>query len=368
MKICFRVDASIQIGTGHVMRCLTLADALTRQNAKCQFICRAHEGNLIEIIRRKGYEVHILPIDPDANGLAKGPLAHSQWLGVTQQADAVACLAILNMQKMDWLIVDHYALDAIWEQQLASNYKNLMVIDDLSDRHHICDLLLDQTYGRNEADYKAFVPQNCQLLCGAQYAILRPEFSKLRNYSFLRRYKKPILKDLLINMGGVDKDNITSQILKELKNITLPTDFRITVVMGLNAPWLQHVESMALLMHRPTKVLVGVSDMAQLMADSDLAIGAAGSTTWERCCLGLPTIMISIAKNQEYAASILKKTGATKNIKIKNGKIKGLKKNIYFFIRNRNNLRTMSIKTLKITNGYGCNHCVEIIKNKILIK
>ena len=317
MKVTFRADGSLQIGTGHVMRCLTLADALVARGADCQFICRAHEGNLIEFIRGKGYVAHALPIAHEAStgSTASGPaasapdLAHAHWLGATQAQDAGACAPSLAAHRPDWLIVDHYALDARWERALAPHYRKLMVIDDLADRPHACNLLLDQTFGRDAADYRPLVPADCHLLCGSQYALLRPEFAALRPDSLQRR-ARPALRELLITMGGVDKDNATGQVLRALRTCPLPADCRITVVMGAAAPWLEEVRMQARDMPWPTRVLVGVNDMAQLMADSDLAIGAAGATSWERCCLGVPTIMLVLAENQRKIAEALCEAGA----------------------------------------------------------
>ena len=320
MKIAFRADASLDIGTGHVMRCLTLAEAMTARGATCVFLCRSHQGHLMEHIRSKGHVVHVLKHcaeDPHLDHaltsamIDTGQLAHSHWLGVTQYEDAKACAIILAELQPDWLIVDHYALDACWEQALKPYCQRMMVIDDLADRRHVCDLLLDQTFGRQPQDYRGLVPENCELLCGSRYALLRPEFAALRPYSLQRRVN-PQLKHLLVSLGGVDKDNVTSQILMALQSSPLPPDCRITVVMGTTAPWLNEVKQLAQEMPWLTQVRVGVSDMAQLMADSDLAIGAAGATTWERCCLGLPTIMLVLADNQQQVAYALKRSGAAR--------------------------------------------------------
>ena len=312
MLIVFRVDASLQIGTGHVMRCLTLADALRAQGADCQFICREHAGHLTAQIRRKGYATHALraPVEGGTLAIPSAPLlAHAQWLGTTQQQDAEECAPILAELHPDWLIVDHYALDARWETALRPHYRKLMAIDDLADRPHQCDLLLDQTFGRTVEDYRPWVPAPCTVLCGSNYALLRPEFAELRTYS-LRRRAKPKLRHLLISMGGVDKDNSTAQVLKALESSDLPADCRISVVMGATAPWLADVRRQAVRMPWPVEVRVNVVDMAHLMADSDLAIGAAGSTAWERCCLGLPSIMRVLADNQRFIAEQLHEAGA----------------------------------------------------------
>lgn len=308
MKVAFRTDASLQIGIGHVMRCLSLADALTARGADCQFICRAHEGNLLDFIRSKGHTAHPLP---SGTALLQSPaeLTYVPWLGATQAEDAEACAPILAAQRPDWLIVDHYALDARWERALAPHYRKLMVIDDLADRPHDCDLLLDQNLGRTAEDYGDLLRTHTTTLIGPRYALLRPEFAQLRAESLARR-ANPQLKHLLITMGGVDKDNATGRVLDALNVCPLPLGLHITVVMGPHAPWLQQVQTQAAQMSRPTQVLVGVDDMARLMAGSDLAIGAAGGTAWERCCLGLPTLVLVLAENQQAGAAALQNAGA----------------------------------------------------------
>jgi UDP-2,4-diacetamido-2,4,6-trideoxy-beta-L-altropyranose hydrolase len=184
-----------------------------------------------------------------------------------------------------------------------------MVIDDLADRAHDCDVLLDQNLGRSAQDYGGLLKHHTTTYIGPQYALLRPEFAQLRSQSLARRVQ-PQLKHLLITMGGVDKDNATSQVLKALTACHLPIDLRISVVMGPHAPCLADVQQQASRMPWPTQVLVGVNAMAQLMSDSDLCIGAAGSTSWERCCMGLPTLLLVLADNQLPGAQALEKAGA----------------------------------------------------------
>ena len=320
MKIAFRADASLLMGSGHVMRCLTLADALKAKGAECHFIGREHPGHLLEVILQRGFAVTALPVElpqpstntQDARGNVK-EARHAPWLGCDWQTDAQQTRAILAILQPDWLVVDHYALDQRWEAALLPHYQKLLVIDDLADRHHHCDLLLDQNLGRQPQDYARLVPAQCKVLTGPQYALLRPEFAALRPYSLQRR-QPPTLKHLLITMGGVDQLNATSQVLQALKTCPLPADCRITVVMGLQAPWLQQVREQAQDMLWPTEVLVNITDMAQRMADSDLAIGAAGSTSWERCCLGLPTLIIVLAENQQPSAHALEASHAARLI------------------------------------------------------
>ncbi len=177
MRVVFRVDASLQMGTGHVMRCLTLALVLKENGVDVRFICRKHKGNLIDKIRSNGFNVHELELLVEIE--VDNRLAHSQWLGATQQQDADDCINILKVEKTNWIIVDHYALDEQWQKRIKLYCKKLMVIDDLADRKHQCDVLLDQTFGRQQKDYLALTPEGCELLLGSQYALLRSEFSKL---------------------------------------------------------------------------------------------------------------------------------------------------------------------------------------------
>ena len=312
-KVAFRVDASLKMGTGHVMRCLTLAQVLKENGANVEFICRKHEGSLIDKIRSSGFVTHELEVYKEIE--VDNRLAHSQWLGATQQQDADDCIDILKADKSDWLIVDHYALDEQWQKRLNPYYEKLMVIDDLADRKHQCDILLDQTFGRQQEDYSGLTSKDCQLLLGSKYALLRPEFAKWRVYSLERRSKTEF-KQLLINMGGVDPDNVTGNVLDELKKCSLPSDIDIIVVMGIAAPHLESVRFKAGTLPYKVEVKVNVNNMAEVMANADIAIGASGATTWERCCLGLPTIQLITAYNQEFIAQKLNKINAIKLVEI----------------------------------------------------
>lgn len=317
--VAFRADASLEIGSGHVMRCLTLADALQAQGAQCHFLCREHPGHLCELIEARSYPVHRLPQeerDTDTAGtpFAESERAHAHWLGASWGEDAAVCQPLLAELSPAWLVVDHYALDHRWEiavlDGILGSKPRLLVIDDLADRHHIADLLLDQNLGRQAEDYRGLVPEACQVLVGPRYALLRPEFREWREASLSRRAREPRLQCLLINLGGVDKDNVTGRVLDALSGCDLPADLQISVVLGASAPWRESVTAQAAAMPWPTEVVVNVSDMARRMAEADLAIGAAGSTSWERCCLGLPTLMVVLADNQREIADALAAKGA----------------------------------------------------------
>lgn len=365
MRVVFRCDASIQIGTGHVMRCLTLADALVKNGAECHFICREHEGHLLELIRQRGHYSYSLALNEDIkmDSSEDVKLSHSAWLGATQYEDAQYCIGLLELLQPDWLIVDHYALDVDWEKSLRPYYKKLMVIDDLADRRHDCDILLDQTFGRHIKDYLDWVPEKCQVLCGSRYALLRPEFVQWREYSLERR-KDGMLKHLLINLGGVDKDNITSKILKGLQNSSLPKCCKITVVMGSTAPWIESVKAQAKALPWKTQVKSGVNNMAELMANSDLAIGAAGSTSWERCCVGLPTIMLVLAENQQQIALNLQNANSVYAISLESSLESMILKAIRYFTETQGVLEEMSMNASRILDGCGSNLVIENMVNR----
>lgn len=361
LSIAIRVDASLDIGTGHVMRCLTLANALRAHGAHTCFICKPHTGHLVELIRQHGHEVETLEL-PIESGLLDSAdeyllPSHAHWLGDSWYEDAGRTIAFLRSRSVDWLIVDHYALDVRWESALRPYCAKLMVIDDLADRNHDCDLLLDQNLGRTAGDYQGLIPKHVRALVGPKYALLRPEFVQLRPQSLARRAKLQ-LKHLLIAMGGVDKENVAGQVLDATKTCTLPVGLHISVVMGPNSPCLAQVRAQAEQMPWPTSVLVGVNNMAQLMAESDLAIGAAGGTAWERCCLGLPSLVLVLAENQLPGAAALQNAGAA--VVLRSGVDLSLfMQNEPFNDSGLMKLHRMGIDAAKLTDGAGASRVVE---------
>lgn len=248
---------------------------------------------------------------PAAQGAASdGPPAHAHWAGVDWTQDAEETQAAIAGDPPGWLIMDHYAFDERWQKAVLPAGAKLMVIDDLADRPHVCDLLLDQNMAHTGSDYDGLVPEECTRLVGPRYALLRPEFAYRRSAALARREVGQGLRHLLVTMGGVDYADATSAVLEALRDAPLPKELRITVVMGSQAPALDKVRTLAAKMPRPAEVAVDVADMAALMADADLAIGAGGGTTWERCALGLPTIIVETAENQAGIAAAMVDAGA----------------------------------------------------------
>lgn len=307
MKIAFRADASVQIGTGHVMRCLTLANELRGRGHTCRFVCRDLLGHLSQTIGDAGFDLTLLPAPAADFKVGDNDPDHAAWAGVPWELDAEQTLAAV--QDVDWLVVDHYAFDARWQKAAPCKGAKLVVIDDLADRAHVADLLLDQNLGRLSKDYDDLLPQKTERLIGPNYALLRPEFAALRETSLAGRTERGnTVKTVLVSMGGVDLDNATGAILSVLG---AQLDLRVTVIMGANALALDLIQAQAAASSGRVEVIVNTSDMAGLMAKADLAIGAAGGTSWERCALGLPTLVAVLADNQAEAAVALSTAGAT---------------------------------------------------------
>ncbi|MBK8893369.1 MAG: UDP-2,4-diacetamido-2,4,6-trideoxy-beta-L-altropyranose hydrolase [Propionivibrio sp.] len=289
--MAIRVDVSSQIGTGHFMRCLTLADALQQSGIRVRFICRHLPGDFQDMLAAKGHEY--IPLNGSSSDEISADLAHGHWLGTSQHADAKDSIHALSDQVWNWLVVDHYALDARWESALRQVASNILVIDDIADRQHDCNVLLDQNfYADMDARYIGRVPAYCQLLLGPRYALLRDEFRQLRGQATPRT--GPI-KRVLVFFGGVDADNFTGRTVEALSNLGIE-GLRIDVVIGAQHPCRKQIEY-ACVKHK-FDIHVQTNRMAELIEAADLGVGAGGSTTWERCCLGLPTLTICVADNQ----------------------------------------------------------------------
>ena len=291
------------------MRCLTLAERLRTDGAVVQFICREHVGHLCDLIESAGYSVHRLAKPVGVLTLLgdEQKLAHSHWLGVSQEEDAKDVEGILRDKGIiDWLVVDHYALGVAWESSIRTHARKIMVIDDLADRQHDCDVLLDQNLHSNMVtQYRKLVPSHCNLILGPKFAMLRPEFGAERGQL---RDRDGIVQRILVFFGGSDLDNVTSKALNALDRLNR-SDITIDVVVGGENP--NRHEMQAWCEKRSnSNYHFQISNMAELMARADLALGAGGSTTWERCAMGLPSLIISIADNQVAIADAVDREGA----------------------------------------------------------
>ena len=294
MNVVIRTDASIDIGTGHVMRCLTLADVLTARGASPRFICREHEGNLCDRIEAGGFLVSRLPVLP----------AH-QW-----EADATQSRAALDQAAItaDLLVVDHYGLGESWEHALRPVARRILVIDDLADRRHDCDVLLDPNLHDSPASrYTGLVAKSARVFVGPQYALLRPEFDRIAS-----RTRDEGLHRLLAFFGGADPTNEAFKLVHALRALGTRAP-KAQIVLGPVNPNAEQIRRATLGSER-IRVIEATNEIARLMAEADLGVGTCGGAAWERCCLGLPALVVISAANQRDDARILHSLGAVRNL------------------------------------------------------
>lgn len=295
MRVVFRADASERIGAGHVSRCLALAEELAGRGASVRFLCRDLPGHAGMSLARSGYRVDWLADlpEPDQPG--------------GQEADAGACAGFLaGATPADWLIVDHYRLGAPWEQAMRPHARHVMAIDDLANRAHACDVLLDHNFVAGyEQRYAAHVPANCLCLLGPRYVLLRPEFD------VARAQRKPLVtppRRLLVSFGGSDPTGETGKTLEALLSLGRP-DLASDVIVGEQNPRCEAIRALAARV--PGAVVhVQPNNMAEIVAAADLAIGACGVSALERCYLGVPQLVIVVVDNQEASALALAGIGA----------------------------------------------------------
>ncbi|MEM7358552.1 MAG: UDP-2,4-diacetamido-2,4,6-trideoxy-beta-L-altropyranose hydrolase [Pseudomonadota bacterium] len=304
MDIAIRADASADLGIGHLMRCQTLADHLLTRGLRSHFVCAQLPDYLRQRLEHAGHRVTILQNQELAK--VNGEDKPGQLSQKAQQLDASETARVLGNTEYQWLIIDHYALDHTWQQQLNEVAASVLVVDDLANREHRCDLLVDQTLGRRAEDYRHRVPGSCQLLVGASYAMLRPEFAQLRS-SNGKRARSGEVSQILVSVGGTDPLNLTVAILSELELTHQSSAFggQIKVVLGSTAPAIESVRTQISESELDIELMLNVENMAALLNDSDLVIGAAGGSAWERCCLGLPSAMVVVAENQNAVAEAL---------------------------------------------------------------
>lgn len=294
MRIAFRTDVSNAIGSGHMARCLTLADALAASGHHCHFVTRDGPGFTPEIVTGRGHGISVLPpIEVNFTG----DLTHSGWLGIPQTRDADDTVAVLG-GGWDWIVVDHYALDHRWQSAVRDSGRRILAIDDLADRSHDCDLLLDQNPQSASARYSGLLPSACTQLLGPRFALLRPEFACLKSTAPSSR-EGP----LLVYFGGVDNAGATLLALEGIELAGL-SDRGVVVVAGALNPHLPSIRAWVAA-HPGSILFEGSTSLAELIASSRGGIGAAGATALERCCLALPTVVMTIAANQRPGAAAL---------------------------------------------------------------
>jgi UDP-2,4-diacetamido-2,4,6-trideoxy-beta-L-altropyranose hydrolase len=306
MKVLFRTDASRIIGTGHLVRCLTLAEELRYHGGDVSFICRTHDGHYCDLVEKHRFCLFKLTtkrattpgVDIDS---------YVSWLGVPWEIDAAETLNVVARieQPVDWLIVDHYAIDQQWERRLRPAVNNIFVIDDLANRKHDCDLLLDQNLTSHmNTKYTGKIPPNSRALLGPKYALLQPEFNVLT-----RQQPPPSTsqKQVFIYFGGADIHNFSGRALCEILALDR-NDLGIDVVISERHKYFDELNSLSK-NKESIKLHINPPTLAPILFNADISIGACGATTWERLCLHVFSLVITLTDNQRPVAETLHRLG-----------------------------------------------------------
>jgi UDP-2,4-diacetamido-2,4,6-trideoxy-beta-L-altropyranose hydrolase len=289
------------------MRCITLADQLKKRNSLVTFICRELDGNMCDYIEARGHSVNRLQYvrNEVIDFKRSNELYHSHWLEEAYETEVQQTISIMENDeyRVDWLIVDHYALDIVWERSMRAYTNKIMVIDDLADRYHDCDIILDQNYYNNYKErYNSLIPKNCIKFLGPDYALLRDEFINSRQNILINSDKR-----LFIFFGGADPTNETKKALDAIQ-ILNRDDLIIHVVVGQANPAKEQIQQICN-QYSYIQYHYQINNMAEIMAKASFAVCASGSTTWERYCLGLPGILIAVAQNQIEIAEAISDKG-----------------------------------------------------------
>lgn len=358
MKVALRVDATSHIGAGHLFRSLTLVDKLVATNfcAPADIVFLSHQlgSSFKNLINARGYEITEIEL--------------VEW---DEPADAEFCSNYLKQRDFfDLVIVDHYELTAVWEKAIAKLCHTMVVIDDLANRAHSCDILLDQTMGRQKADYKSLTPDYTQLLLGTDYVLLREQFSQFHEKASLKRARTKHIEQLLISVGATDHLELSTQFIEWLNEYFVTqqlTPIATTVVISSAASSINKLKGMRAKFPWLTLV-VDATNMAELIYQADIAIGACGTSSWERCVLGLPTLSLITAENQRLVNSSLEIAGAILDL----GHAATLTK--HHFLKLFNKLLTdidlyqrISKAALNVCNQAGAQDVVTLIKQQTLV-
>ena len=342
--IFIRVDSSTKVGYGHFIRCMALADTL-QKNFKIYFLSRSLEGNLISNIQKRGFHVFRF-------------YSNLEKINVKNDAQKTISLIKKYGNQKSILIVDNYELSKKWETLVKPFVHNLIVIDDLPNRSHNCDLLIDQNLHTNANSlYKDLIPSECVKLIGPKFSMIRKEFKMLRKYVKPRKFP---IKKILISFGGTDVENQTLIVLNSIKKMNDKID--VDVVVGQANRYKKTLKSFCN-KNKKFTYYEQIDNIARLMLLADLSIGSSGSTTWERCSLGLPAIVSISANNQRNTANTLSKRKCIINL----GHVKKLNETKYLnAITNigKNDLRNMSKNSMSLVDGDGTK---RILKHILLL-
>ena len=336
-NLFIRVDASPEIGIGHIMRCLTLAQELKNNFDKIIFLTQKNSSDFIETIMKNEFEVIFISANNDS--------------------DIIKNIVTTNSVNKNFLLIDHYNVDSNFESSLKNTFEKIFVIDDLANRKHDCDLLIDQNYYRDlNQRYEKLIQNGTITLLGPKYAIIRPEFRKINKKAIKKNSQ---IKKILVSFGGSDPTNECKKALDALCSIE-NSKFEIVVVAGIYNHKFEQLKKLYE-KYSNIKIYRHVNDLSRLMLNSDLFIGAGGTTTWERFYMGLPSIVTIISDDQRESIEFLSDMGHIINL----GLAKNVTSKTYVQTLQKPNfdlVYNMSLHNQKLVDGNGSNR----IKKQII--
>ncbi len=349
MKICFRADASGNIGTGHVIRCLTLADRLLKQKAQIYFICRELPGNLCNFIKSKKYRVFRLP---------QSHFTKDEWKDDAEQVKKI----IKKNGRCDCVVVDHYTIDVRWEKRIREVTRSIMVIDDLANRRHDCDMLLDQNYCQNhKSRYTGMILGRSIKMLGPEFALLRPEFAKAKRKIKARNGQ---IKKILVSFGGSDPQNETCKTLEAIALLKLPS-IKVEVIAGMNNSYLSQIKKLTAMIPQ-ARCNINVKNISRFISEADLYIGAPGCSIWECFCLGLPSLVVTTSEHQVGIVKYLSRHKILhfigRDIQVR---AEDIKDTLGYFLKRPSLLKKYSKASFGLVDGLGAGRCADIIVDKL---
>lgn len=341
MRVIFRADASSAVGGGHIMRCLALAEELSGRGADITFAVGKESPETVPPLSRSAHEIVVLQA------------SQSEELSEIKERTG----------NCDLIVIDHYERDGTFEREARSIAKTVLVVDDLPERPHDCDVLLDQTFGRKAGDYERLVPEGALVLTGTSYALLRPAFRSLRHRALQERrtrHAAKMVRRILVSLGAVDGEGLTRQALDAINRSKL--DVSVDVVIGSADPKALGLIDQARQMSQPVVFHGFDANVAELMLAADLAIGAAGSSAWERCCMGLPTMMVVLADNQNDIGTGLQSKGAANLTPVSDfSSPERFSDHLAELASNTPLLESMSAAAARICDGQGAGRVADLV-------
>ncbi|MDO6507251.1 UDP-2,4-diacetamido-2,4,6-trideoxy-beta-L-altropyranose hydrolase [Colwellia sp. 4_MG-2023] len=361
--VLFRVDSSKEIGYGHVMRCLALAKALAvSNNVKIIFVCRDFEGSIHHLIESCDFQVILLNQHMRSKStinLSKGPYAYSYRLALPQEEDVKEFVDKTLVYKgfIELIITDHYAIGDVWHRLVAGYTKKILAIDDLGDRAHFSDYLIDQTFNCNKSKYLNLVPSHTQLLLGTEYCLLREEFNNSDEVKLLKVRKRSNLNTVLVMLGGTNPDNIVNKIIYLISQMTIVK--KINIIVNEKVEYLSDIKALCF-NHKNAVLHISPNNIAEIMQESDIAIGAAGSASWERCTQGLPSIVIVLSENQREISEVLENAGVVKVLEL-NQLHNKLKQTLLNWLNDKEEYYSSVKQCFNICDGLGISRVIKVL-------